>query len=107
MLVPTQLDVAIAKQSCNSDIEKDYQQVQQQYVEVLAAMLRAGLAEDDGNKYKRRLAAMIPLFEQARDAICMIPLTVAKLRGLDLKLGDKMDVVGVAEDWEKVDIKNT
>ena len=50
-------------------------------------------------KYKRRLQAMMPLFQEARDAICAIPKTAAKLRGLRLDLADRMDDVGIAERW--------
>ena len=47
-----------------------------------------------------RLHAMIPLFQEARDALSAIPLTAAKLRGLDLTLADRMDDVGIPERWK-------
>ena len=56
----------------------------------------AGKDEDES---KRRLRAMLPLFEEARDAITTIPLATARLRGLRLDLADRMDDVGVPERW--------
>ena len=50
---------------------------------------------------KRRLAAMMPLFQEARDALPAISLASAKLHGLDLTLGDRMDDVGVPERWKE------
>lgn len=50
----------------------------------------------DAEFYKWRLKAIIPLFQDARDAITAIPLHVAKLRGLDLELGNRMDAAGTA-----------
>ena len=50
-------------------------------------------------KQKRRMDDMLPLFEEARDAITAIPLASAKLRGLRLDLADRMDEVGIADNW--------
>lgn len=69
--------------------------------ELAIDQLRRELAE--ARKDRRRLAAMMPLFQEARDAICYIPLTTAKLRGLDLTLADRMDMVGIKEKWEEYD----
>jgi hypothetical protein len=52
---------------------------------------------------ERRLKAMIPLFEEARDALAAIPLASAKLRGVRLDLADRMDDVGVPSRWEVID----
>jgi hypothetical protein len=52
---------------------------------------------------ERRLKAMIPLFEEARDALTAIPLASAKLRGVRLDLADRMDDVGVPSRWEVID----
>jgi hypothetical protein len=54
-------------------------------------------------KHERRLKAMLPLFEEARDALTAIPLASAKLHGLRLDLGVRMDDVGVMERWESID----
>jgi len=43
-----------------------------------------------------KLRSIIPLFEEARDALCAIPLANAKLRNIDLTLGDRMDRAGTA-----------
>lgn len=48
----------------------------------------------DADYYKWRLKEIIPLFEKARDALPAISLVNAKLHGLDLSLGDKMDAAG-------------
>ena len=47
----------------------------------------------------RRLAAMMPLFEEARDALPAISLTAARLHKLDLTLSARMDDVGIPERW--------
>lgn len=39
---------------------------------------------------ERRLTAMIPLFEEALDALTAIPLESAKLRGVRLDLADRI-----------------
>lgn len=49
---------------------------------------------------KARLQAMMPLFQEARDALTAIPLSSAKLHGLDLSLADRMDDVGIPARWE-------
>lgn len=51
------------------------------------------------DKLHRRMEAMFPLFQEARDALTAIPLASAKLRGIDLTLGDRMDDVGIPERW--------
>jgi hypothetical protein len=48
----------------------------------------------DAEYYKWRLAEILPLFQEARDALTAIPLTVARLRNLDLNLADRMDAAG-------------
>ena len=64
---------------------------------------RLAAAEADAAKLKRRMAALIPLFQEARDAITAIPLAAAKLRGLRLDLADRMDEVGELARWEAID----
>lgn len=54
-------------------------------------------------KHKRRLADMLPLFQEARDAITAINLSTAKLHGLSLDLDKRMDRVGILEEWEAMD----
>jgi hypothetical protein len=70
-------------------------------LERTAAKLREENAElvRERDKHWRRLQAMLPLFQEARDALPAISLVSAKLRGLDLTLGDRMDEVGVPELW--------
>ena len=48
-----------------------------------------------------RLCDMTPLLSEARDALPGISLTSAKLRGIRLDLGDRMDDVGHYETWKK------
>lgn len=57
-------------------------------------------AEREREAMKRRLDAMLPLFQEARDALPAIPLTAAKLHGIDLTLADRMDGVGIPERWK-------
>ena len=54
-------------------------------------------------KHKRRLQDMLPLFQEARDAITAINLSTAKLHGLSLDLDKRMDRVGILEEWEAMD----
>jgi len=62
-----------------------------------AAPVAARDARDEEIGYLRwRLETIIPLFEEARDALTAIPLASAKLRGIDLSLGDRMDRAGTA-----------
>ena len=56
--------------------------------------LRARVAE-----LEERLDAMMPLFEEARDALPAISLGTAKLRGIRLDLADRMDDVGDPGRW--------
>lgn len=53
-------------------------------------------ASDEIAYLRWRLETIIPLFQDARDALTAIPLASAKLRGLDLSLADKMDAAGTA-----------
>lgn len=48
-----------------------------------------------------RLKAMMPLFEEARDALPAITRTAARLRKINLTLADRMDDVGNEERWQK------
>lgn len=51
-------------------------------------------AREDAAYYKWRLAEILPLFQEARDALPAIPLISAHLRGLRLCLGERMDAAG-------------
>jgi len=53
----------------------------------------------------KRLNAIMPLFQEARDAICAISLTEAKLRGIDLTLANRMDDVGIQERWDAAEAR--
>lgn len=46
-----------------------------------------------------RLAAVMPVFEEARDAITVITVDQCKLRGISLDLADRMDDVGIPDRW--------
>ena len=46
-----------------------------------------------------RLEALMPLFQEARDALCAINTRAAKLYSVRLDLADRMDAVGVPEQW--------
>lgn len=66
------------------------------FCEIESLRARLAEAERDAAYLKWRINAIIPLFQEARDALCAIPLASAKLRGLDLTLGDRMDKAGTA-----------
>jgi hypothetical protein len=53
----------------------------------------------DAARYRSRLEAMLPLFEEARDALPAISLASAKLHGVDLSLAARMDAVGDPAKW--------
>lgn len=46
-----------------------------------------------------RLKAMLPLFEEARDALCAITEAQRRLHGISPTLADRMDDVGIPERW--------
>ena len=46
-----------------------------------------------------RLKAMMPLFEEARDALCAISEVSARLHNVRLDLADRMDDVGIPDRW--------
>ena len=50
--------------------------------------------------YEKRLAEIMPLFEEARDALTAITLVSAKLHRVDLSLAERMDEVGT-KFWRK------
>lgn len=52
-------------------------------------------------RVETRLEAMLPLFQEARDALSAIKKRTAVLRGIRLDLADRMDDVGIAERWLK------
>jgi hypothetical protein len=52
---------------------------------------------------ERRLRDLMPLFEEARDALPAISTTAARLRGVRLDLADRMDAVGDYEQWKAHD----
>lgn len=56
--------------------------------------VRIAELEKDAAYYKWRLTEIMPLFQDARDALPAISLTAAKLHGLDLSLADRMDMAG-------------
>jgi len=60
---------------------------------LLSAFIDA--AADD----RERLEALMPLFEEARDALPAITEISARLRGVRLDLADRMDAVGSPERW--------
>ena len=52
---------------------------------------------------ERRLKAMMPLFEQARDALPAISEASRRLHNIDPMLADRMDDVGIASRWVAID----
>jgi len=50
----------------------------------------------------KRLDAMMPLFQEARDALCAISTVSAKLHGVSPTLADRMDDVGIPERWAAI-----
>lgn len=49
---------------------------------------------------ERRFLAMLPLFEEARDALPAITTQAAKLHNISPTLADRMDDVGIKERWD-------
>jgi hypothetical protein len=48
----------------------------------------------DAERMEYKLKLVMPLFEEARDALCAIPLASAKLHSVRLDLADRMDFAG-------------
>ena len=46
------------------------------------------------------MVSLLPLFEEARDALTAIPLASAKLHNVRLDLAERMDRVGVKANWD-------
>ncbi len=55
---------------------------------------RVEALKKENKRMKYRLKLLIPLFQEARDALPAISLATAKMRNLDLTLADRMDEVG-------------
>lgn len=47
----------------------------------------------------RRIIAMMPVFQEARDAICAITETQRRLHNISHSLADRMDELGDADRW--------
>ena len=62
------------------------------------ADLAWGLHES-GKNVSDRLKAIMPLFQEARDALSAITTVQAKLHNIRLDLADRMDDVGIPERW--------
>lgn len=57
---------------------------------------RVAELEVDADYYVWRLQVILPIFQEARDALPAISLASAKLYRVDLSLGDRMDKAGTA-----------
>lgn len=58
-------------------------------------------AEQDLTAIRARMRAMLPLFQEARDALTALTIPQCKLHGIDMFLADRMDDVGIATRWNK------
>ena len=67
--------------------------------ELAALQSRVGELE----RHERRLKAMMPLFEEARDALPAISETSRRLRNISSTLADRMDEVGDPVRWAALD----
>ena len=62
---------------------------------VNADQMREAIAAERERDYLRwRMREIIPLFEEARDALCAISLVAATAYRVDLSLGSRMDAAG-------------
>ena len=48
----------------------------------------------------RRARAMMPLLQDARDAVVALSMSQCKLHHISLDLADRMDAVGIKERWD-------
>ena len=63
--------------------------------------MREAIAAERERDYLRwRMREIIPLFEEARDALCAISLVAATAYRVDLSLGSRMDAAGTRT-WEE------
>ena len=67
---------------------------------VEAALTRLSDVTQERDALKRRMVSLLPLFEEARDALTAIPLASAKLHNVRLDLAERMDRVGVKANWD-------
>jgi len=61
---------------------------------LIAARAENAELRKDASYYEWRLKEVVPLFEEARDALPAIMLSSAKLHSVRLDLGDRMDKAG-------------
>jgi len=54
----------------------------------------------ENDELRARLAAIMPLFEEARDALCALRPMQVKLHNISPTLADRMDDVGDPERWK-------
>ena len=54
---------------------------------------------------ERRLLAIMPVFQEARDAITVITEHQRRLHNISIALADKMDELGEADKWKELDTK--
>lgn len=89
-LVPDECD------ACDARRRELYYRALVQWAEAENGRLTAEVAalQRDADYYKWRLKEIVPLFQEARDALTAIPLASAKLHNLDLSLGIRMDRAG-------------
>jgi hypothetical protein len=73
-------------------------QIVQQAIDAATAELRA--ENERLRDVEKRFMAMLPLFQEARDALPAISSASMRLRGLDPMLADRMDDVGIPDRWK-------
>lgn len=97
----TTADLRVAAESL--DVDGDYRADNLRDAADEIERLRNAISDTTSERdaLKRRLTAMFPLFEEARDALTAIPLASAKLHNVRLDLADRMDDVGDPERWAK------
>lgn len=84
----------------HAKLRTKYENLETRYYEQQANHTESnGMLASERDALKRRLEAMLPLFQEARDALTAIPLASAKVHNIDLSLGDRMDDVGVPSRW--------
>ena len=80
-----------------SDEPKKQTEIERLERELAQAKEQLAAKEDDADYYKWRLEEIIPLFQEARDALPAITVKGVKLRNISFSLADRMDVAGTRE----------
>lgn len=83
-------------ESANAMIRSVWERADAMYWDTLEERNRL---RDENEALQARMKAMMPLFQEARDALPAISVSSAKLHNISLTLADRMDDIGIPDRW--------